>query len=145
MRCSFCMAYTAPGQSGYTCFASYILTVSKWYFGCRQSYISAFSRSCVAHCTFEITLLQAIMLTLLLVCAFSPKVHSIFWGPLFAMTDNYPQLARGANITPKAYHCVSNITPQAYYTAKATRCPFREILTSLQRNSSEWHKVRCTE
>ena len=34
-----------------------------------------------AHCTFEITLLQAIMLTLLLVCAFSPKVQSIFWGP----------------------------------------------------------------
>ena len=35
----------------------------------------------VAHCTFEITLLQAIMLTLLLVCSFSPKVQSIFWGP----------------------------------------------------------------
>ena len=27
--------------SGYICFASYILTLSKWYFGCRQSYISA--------------------------------------------------------------------------------------------------------
>ena len=36
----------------------------------------------VAHCTFEITLLQAIMLTLLLVCAFSPRVHSIPRGPL---------------------------------------------------------------
>ena len=35
----------------------------------------------VAHCAFEITLLQAIMLTLLLVCSFSPKVQSIFWGP----------------------------------------------------------------
>ena len=35
----------------------------------------------VAHCTFEITLLQTIMLTLLLVCSFSPKVQSIFWGP----------------------------------------------------------------
>ena len=35
----------------------------------------------VAHRTFEITLLQAIMLTLLLVCSFSPKVQSIFWGP----------------------------------------------------------------
>ena len=35
----------------------------------------------VAHCTFEITLLQAIMLTLLLVCSVSPKVQSIFWGP----------------------------------------------------------------
>jgi|GEM_PF-4752526 len=38
-------------------------------------------RTRVAHCTFEITLLQAIMLTLLLVCSFSPKVQSIFWGP----------------------------------------------------------------
>ena len=36
-----------------------------------------------AHCTFEITLLQAIMLTLLFVCAFSPRVHSIPRGPLF--------------------------------------------------------------
>ena len=35
----------------------------------------------VAHCAFEITLLQTIMLTLLLVCSFSPKVQSIFWGP----------------------------------------------------------------
>ena len=36
-----------------------------------------------AHCAFEITLLQAIMLTLLFVCAFSPRVHSIPRGPLF--------------------------------------------------------------
>ena len=41
------------------------------------------SGRCVAHCTFEITLLQAIMLTLLLVCAFSPRVHSIPRSPLF--------------------------------------------------------------
>ena len=35
----------------------------------------------VAHCTFEITLLQAIMLTLLLVCSFSPrKYKSILRG-----------------------------------------------------------------
>ena len=33
-----------------------------------------------AHCTFEITLLQAIMLTLLFVCSFSPKVQSILRG-----------------------------------------------------------------
>ena len=32
-------------------------------------------RTRVAHCTFEITLLQAITLTLLLVCSFSPKVQ----------------------------------------------------------------------
>ena len=35
----------------------------------------------VAHFVFEITLLQAIMLTLLLVCSFSPRVHSIPRGP----------------------------------------------------------------
>ena len=35
----------------------------------------------VAHFVFEITLSQAITLTLLLVCAFSPRVHSIPRGP----------------------------------------------------------------
>ena len=35
-----------------------------------------------ALCTFEITLSQAITLTLLLVCAFSPRVLSIPRGPL---------------------------------------------------------------
>ena len=35
----------------------------------------------VAHCTFEITLSGTITLTLLLVCAFSPRVHSIPRGP----------------------------------------------------------------
>ena len=35
-----------------------------------------------ARFAFEITLLQAIMLTLMLVCAFPPRVHSIPWGPL---------------------------------------------------------------
>ena len=36
-----------------------------------------------AHCTFEIALSGATMLTLLLVCALSPRVHSIPRGPLF--------------------------------------------------------------
>ena len=35
------------------------------------------------HCTFEIALSGATMLTLLLVCASSPRVHSIPRGPLF--------------------------------------------------------------
>ena len=35
------------------------------------------------HCAFEITLSWAITLTLLLVCAFSPRVHSIPWGPRY--------------------------------------------------------------
>ena len=36
-----------------------------------------------AHCTFEIALSLAAMLTLMLVCAFSPRVHSIPRGPTF--------------------------------------------------------------
>ena len=45
------------------------------------NYFNVWYRTRVAHCAFEITLLQTIMLTLLLVCSFSPKVQSIFWGP----------------------------------------------------------------
>ena len=41
------------------------------------------SRGVPGNCTFEITLLQAIMFTLLLVCAFSPRVHSIPRGSPF--------------------------------------------------------------
>ena len=38
----------------------------------------------VAHFAFEITLSGAITLTLLLVCAFSPKVQKYLLGPLFS-------------------------------------------------------------
>ena len=60
------------------------------------------SGRCVAHCSFEITLLQAIMLTLLLVCAFSPRVHSIPRGPHFsARNDKYKSIT-----CPQGkYHC----------------------------------------
>ena len=37
----------------------------------------------VAHFASEIALSGAIILTLLLVCSFSPKVQSIFWGPRY--------------------------------------------------------------
>ncbi len=41
-----------------------------------------------AHCAFEIALSPAITLTLLLVSAFSPRVHSIPRGPcIFARND----------------------------------------------------------
>ena len=44
------------------------------------------SGRCVAHCTFEIALSQAITLTLLLVCAFSPKVQKYLLGsPVFPL------------------------------------------------------------
>ena len=42
----------------------------------------------VAHFVFEITLLHAIMLTLLLVCSFSPRVHSIPRGPRILLHEN---------------------------------------------------------
>ena len=38
---------------------------------------------------FEITLSQAITLALLLVCAFSPRVHSIPRGPLTLKSQNF--------------------------------------------------------
>ena len=41
------------------------------------------SRGVPDNCTFEIALSGATILTLLLVCAFSPRVHSIPRGPLF--------------------------------------------------------------
>ena len=68
-------------------------------------------RQCGAHCAFEITSLQAIMLTLLLVCAFFPrKYKSILRGfynavslpgdshvaSLLRMTNN-PQRAEGTH------------------------------------------------
>ena len=88
------------------------------------------------------------MLTLLLVCAFSPRVHSIPRGPHFnklsvvagrrlnllrklnfdfvkvifrlsAEAKVNPQLAHGANITATQYHCESNITVEDNLTAKA--------------------------
>ena len=46
------------------------------------------SGRCGANCAFEITLSGTITLTLLLVCAFSPKVQSIFWGPHNGMSRN---------------------------------------------------------
>ena len=57
------------------------------------------SGRCVAHFVFEITLSQAITLTLLLVCAFSPRVHSFPRGPrIFARNDVfYPQRAKGTH------------------------------------------------
>ena len=47
----------------------------------------------VAHFVFEITLLQAIMLTLLLVCSFSPRVHSIPRGPRILLHRNHSSVA----------------------------------------------------
>ena len=56
------------------------------------------SRGVPNNCAFEITLSQAIMLTLLLVCAFSPRVHSIPRGPhfnkLFVVADGRLNLLR---------------------------------------------------
>ncbi len=52
----------------------------------------------VANLVFEITLSQAITLTLLLVCSFSPRVHSIPRGPLFSRVFGFPKkLKRSRN------------------------------------------------
>ena len=52
----------------------------------------------VANLVFEITLSQAITLTLLLVCSFSPRVHSIPRGPLFSRVFGFPKkLKRSQN------------------------------------------------
>ena len=45
-----------------------------------------------AHCTFEIALSLAITLTLLLVCDFSPRVHSIPRGPLTLKSQNFDEI-----------------------------------------------------
>ena len=46
-----------------------------WQKRCTFGAMCAFGTLHVAHCTFEIALSGAIMLTLLLVCAFSPQVQ----------------------------------------------------------------------
>ena len=63
-----------------------------------KSVLDAVTRPYGAHFAFEITLLQAIMLTLLLVCSFSPRVHSIPRGPLFSRVFGFPKkLKRSRN------------------------------------------------
>ena len=52
------------------------------------------SGRCVAHFVFGITLSQAITLTLLLVCAFSPRVHSIPRGPRFSARNDIKYFVR---------------------------------------------------
>jgi hypothetical protein len=67
----------------------------------RRKYTSIKNRECVAHCAFEITLSQTITLTLLLVCFFSPRVHSIPRGPQFPRIFKFRR--KRANIT-----CIKN-------------------------------------
>ena len=46
----------------------------------------------VAHFVFEIALSGTITLTLLLVCSFSPRVHSIPRGPLTLKSQNFDEM-----------------------------------------------------
>ena len=56
----------------------------------------------VANLVFKITLSQVITLTLLLVCSFSPRVHSIPRGPrIFARNDIKCVTRNGKNIPSK--------------------------------------------
>ena len=67
----------------------------------------------VAHFAFEIVLSGAITLTLLLVCAFSPRVHSIPRGPhnqarVFELSERSGHCAR------RAHHVTSCLLLQFY-------------------------------
>jgi len=62
---------------------------------------------------FEITLSQAITLTLLLVCAFSPRVHSIPRGPLIFARNDVKRVARNKKPTKKhPFGCLNIKSPQ---------------------------------
>ena len=64
----------------------------------KKAHIIIKNRECVAHCAFEITLSQTITLTLLLVCSFSPRVHSIPRGPHFPRIFKFRRKSRISQI-----------------------------------------------
>ena len=89
------------------------------------------SGRCVAHCAFEITLLQAIMLNLLLVCSFSPRVHSIPRGPRFyARNNNFLSTTCQRHTSRRRQHRFCQQAKTSFH--RFYKVPFREILTSLR-------------
>ena len=80
----------------------------------------------VAHFVFEITLSVAITLTLLLVCSFSPRVHSIPRGPRFSRIFGFRKNAEKAQIiafyTRDMYSPVrvSTLIVSPWFTKKGT-------------------------
>ena len=81
------------------------------------------SGRCVAHCTFEIALSQAITLTLMLVCAFSPKVQKYLLGSLvfpLGMTNINPKRVKG---TYRAEGNIAFADRQKHRIIAFTRCP----------------------
>ena len=76
--------FSLDGVLRYSCFSSPVSLVYYIYYYTRCQL--------VAHFTFEIALSGAIMLTLLLVCAFSPRVHSIPRGPLPIKSQNFDEI-----------------------------------------------------
>ena len=76
--------FSLDGVLRYSCFSSPVSLVYYIYYYARCQL--------VAHFAFEITLSQAITLTLLLVCAFSPRVHSIPRGPLPIKSQNFDEI-----------------------------------------------------
>ena len=81
-------------------------------------------KSCGAHCAFEITLLQAIMLTLLLVCAFSPRVHSIPRGPLTLKSQNFDEIVFFSAGSEK-----SSVLGVHDFSGSAEKAKYRKIMT----------------
>ena len=105
-------------------------------------------RTRVAHCTFEITLLQAIMLTLLLVCSFSStQVQKYLAWVLYCgvRSRRLPRYARNdikcfarSGISDVAYSTLSvieqsNAATNPYFVRNRaiTRIPFRTAHTVL--------------
>ena len=73
--CPFCLAEEEDSFNSRASEFTHISEAPAPWYGVRRQ-----SRAHVAHFVFEITLLQAIMLTLLLVCSFSPKVQKYLLG-----------------------------------------------------------------
>ena len=84
-----------------------------WQKRCTFGAMCAFGTLHVAHCTFEIALSGAIMLTLLLVCAFSPRVHSFPRSPRIFARNDVKRVARNKKPTKKhPFGCLNIKSPQ---------------------------------
>ena len=73
---------------------------------------------------FEITLSQAITLTLLLVCAFSPRVHSIPRGPLPIKSQNFDEIVFFSAGSEK-----SSVLGVHDFSGSAEKAEYRKIMT----------------
>ena len=73
---------------------------------------------------FEIALSGAIMLTLLLVCSFSPRVHSIPRGPLPIKSQNFDEIVFFSAGSEK-----SSVLGVHDFSGSAEKAEYRKIMT----------------